>query len=191
MKYVVLVLIMLFLPSMAYASHQSTPCSISIYGDMIPVSYINETRGNQDDSFYPGDAFHYLFAFTGIPECKSFTVKPVESEGIFDVIYHNSILWNSSTEKTHPHNDYTMQPKYLTTIHYYVDKIHNCQNNNKDCKSLVLAENPSYSVLEGEKKPTGLQKLLDGLRTASTYTIRTEKTQGESRRIPIRAALSC
>jgi len=173
---ILLVIPVLFLPSVSYASHQSTSCTITIQGEIIPVLYITEPRGNPDGSFYPGDAFHYLFTFTGIPECSGFSVKPVISEGIFDVISHQSIMWTSPTEKTHTHDDYTMQPKYLTTTHYYVDKINHCRNN-PDCSSIILAENPSYSVLEDQIIPSSLQRLLDGLRTASTYSIRTEQTQ--------------
>jgi len=175
-KYFLIALILLIIPISAYATHQSTNCSITINGEILPVIYINEQRGNPDGSFYAGDSFHYLFTFTGIEECTSFTVLPIESEGIFNVIYHNSIMWDSPAEKIHSHNDYTMKPKYLTTTHYYVDKIHHCRNN-PDCQSLVLAENPSYSVQEGQTMPSGLQKLFDGLRTASTYDIRTETTQ--------------
>ncbi len=176
MKYV-LVLILLFLPSISYASHQSTQCDISIYGEILPVSYITESRGNPDGSFYPGDAFHYLFTFTGIPECNSFSVDSVISEGIFDVISHQSTMWNNGIEQTHSHDDFEMQPKYLTTTHYYVDKINHCQNNNEDCQSIVPAENPSYSVREDQLPSTSLQNLLDGLSTASTYSIRTEEIQ--------------
>jgi len=165
---------------MAYATHQSTQCDITIYAEILPVSYISEPRGNPDDSFYPGDAFHYLFTFTGIPECISFSVKPVISEGIFDVIYHNSIMWNdnhSNIEKSHTHQNLEMQLQYLITTHYYVDKINHCQSDDEDCESIVLAENPSYSVREDQVPSTSLQRLLDGLSTASTYTIRTEETQ--------------
>jgi len=99
------------------------------------------------------------------------------SEGLFDVVSHNSIMWNNNIESTHTHQDLEMQLQYLTTTHYYVDKIYNCQNDDEDCESIVLAEDSSYSVREDQTVPTSLQNLLDGLSTASTYTIRTEETQ--------------
>lgn len=159
----------LFLPDMAYASHESTPCTISINGEILPVLYDIEPRGNPDNSFYAGDSFHYLFTFEAIPECVNFTILPVESEGIFDVIYHNSITWSSPTQKTHTHNDYTMKPKYLITTHYYVDKILYTNCNTGRCQSVTIAENPSYSVREDKEISGQLKKLLDGLSTASTY----------------------
>jgi len=162
---------------MVYASHESTQCDITIYGEILPVSYISEPRGNPDDSFYPGDAFHYLFTFTAIPECISFSVKPVISEGIFDVISHQSTMWSSPTEKTHTHQDLEMQLQYLITTHYYVDKISYVDCDGYRCQEITLAENSSYSIREDQTPPSGLQRLLDGARTASTYSIRTEETQ--------------
>ena len=177
MKYIILSVLLLFIPLSAYASHESTQCDISIFGEILPVSYITETRGNPDNSFYPGDAFHYLFTFTGIEECISFSVYSVMSEGIFDVISHNSIMWNNNIENTHAHQDLEMQLQYLTTVHYYVDRINYCNSDNEDCESIVLAEDPSYSVREDQTVSTSLQSLLYWLPTASTYSIRTEETQ--------------
>jgi len=102
----------------------------------------------------------------------------VISEGVFDVISHQSTMWNNNDiESTHAHQDLEMQLQYLTTIHYYVDKINHCSSDDEDCSSIVLAEDPSYSVREDQLPSTSLQRLLDGLSTASTYTIRTEETQ--------------
>lgn len=179
MKFLVFLVLLILIPASVYATHQnqSTNCSVSINGEILPVTYISQERINPDGSFYAGDGFHYLFTFTGDEECLSFSVLPVESEGIFDVISHELFMWTSPTQKTHTHNDYTMKPKYLTTTHYYIDKIYHCKNDNENCQSLVLAENPSYSVREDHTITGQLKKLLDGLATASTYQIRTEETQ--------------
>ena len=150
MKWILLVsivtIIVLFLPIIAYASHQSTPCDITINGEILPVSYITETRGNPDDSFYPGDAFHYLFTFTAIPECISFSIQPVMSEGIFNVISHNSIMWNNNIENTHAHQDLEMQLQYLTTTHYYVDKINHCNSDDEDCECCFSRRSVIFST---------------------------------------------
>lgn len=103
----ILLLVLLFIPLTAYATHQSTQCNVSITNELIPITYITESRNNPDMSFYPGDGFHYLFKYSGTPECLSFGADPISSEGVFDVISHNS-----------QHKDYEVVPKYLTTYHF-------------------------------------------------------------------------
>jgi len=176
MRYIFVIAILLFVPGMAFGAHQNTQCSVSLSGNHLPVVYNGEKRTNPDGTFYPGDGFHYLFTFRASPECISFSVKPIISEGISDVISHQSIMWDNHKKNIHSHKDLEMQPKYLTTTHYYVDKIHHCRNNNENCQSLVLADNPSYSVREDKTPSSSLQRLLKGLSTASTYTVRTEET---------------
>lgn len=161
MKYFLIVLIILIIPAFAYATHQnsqSTNCSISMSNEIIPILFINEERINPDGSFYAGDGFHYLFTFSGIEECLSFTALPILSEGIFDVISHNSIMWSSEIEKNHSHEDYTMEAKYLTTFHYYeIVGYSATYPHNHHCKCAIhmhtdpiFSDSPIFSYREDE-----------------------------------------
>ncbi len=176
MKWVILfVIVISFFPSIAYASHQSTQCTITIQGELIPVLWNNEPRGNPDNSFYPGDAFHYLYTFAGDEECTSFTIQPILSEGIFDVMYHNSILWNNGIEKTHTHTDSEMYPKYMTTFSYHkilespfrecvaeigVPNSHKCPKSED-----VISENITFSYREDKVLTDRDQKKIKSLKT--------------------------
>ena len=79
---------------------------------------------------------------------------------------------NVNQKRTHSHNDLDVMPKYLTTTHYYIDRI-----TYPNGKAVVTkAESPSLSVKEGQES-YALAKLLKAARTASTFSIRTETTQ--------------
>ena len=176
-----LVLIPVTVTITAYGTHQSfeTQCSISIDAELVPIAYGGEARNNPDGTVYPGDGFHYLFLFQGSDTCQSFSAQQLESEGSIKVLTHYSIIGpNSFTiqKNDHSHNDFNMELKYLLTKHYYIDKLHYCQSDDEDCESIVLAENPSYSVREDQSPSTSLQRILDGLSTASTYSVRIEET---------------
>ncbi|MCE2497817.1 MAG: hypothetical protein J4F28_02260, partial [Nitrosopumilaceae archaeon] len=51
-------------PEDAWSKHQATQCIMSIRGELYPVTYLGEYRQNPDRSFYPGDAFYYLFTWS-------------------------------------------------------------------------------------------------------------------------------
>lgn len=68
----------------AEASHKKgIPCSISVSVSTTSVTYNGTARNNPDKTFYPGDAFHYIFKYSGSPTCRNFKVHPVQtSSGI-------------------------------------------------------------------------------------------------------------
>lgn len=117
----ILLIMIVSFPVVAYAAHQSnqsTSCSITAIEKIIPVKYNNQTRGNPDNSYYNGDSFHYFVKFNAIAECLSFTIQPVISNGMFDILSHNIIMWNTPIEQNHSHTDMELVPKYLTTYHF-------------------------------------------------------------------------
>ena len=81
--------------------------------------------------------------------------------------------------KIHSHNDFETVAKYLTTTHYFVDKIryYDCEKSQGRCSTTIESETPSYSVREDQDTPSNLKRLLENSRTASMYSIRTETTQ--------------
>ena len=48
-------------PDAAVADHSYSQCIIHVSGEMYPVVFRGEPRQNPDSTFYPGDAFYYLF----------------------------------------------------------------------------------------------------------------------------------
>lgn len=161
-------------------TNQSSECNISLSAYVLPVYYNAEQRGNPDNTFYPGDGFHYLFTFRGSDTCIGFTPETIKSEGAFDLISHNVIRGSDfgvNQKNNHPHDDLNMVPKYLTTKHYYVDKIIHVACGFGRCRNVIPAESPSFSIREGQTIPSQLQKLFEGSHTASTYSLRTEETQ--------------
>jgi len=164
------------------ATHQSSkPCSINVRSYLYPLTYQGENRSNPDGSVYPGDGFHYLFTFSGSDTCQAFQVLPVKSEGAFDLLSHYVIMGSSGygpkEKQHHSHDDFNLMLKYLTTTHYYIDRITYPKCDLGTCKTVTEAENPSYSVREDQKIPNQLLKLIENSRTASTYSLRVEETQ--------------
>ena len=47
--------------TIAWADHSSTSCILHVRGETHPVTYLGEPRQNPDDTYYPGDAFYYIF----------------------------------------------------------------------------------------------------------------------------------
>ncbi len=44
-----------------WADHSPTSCILHVRGETHPVTYLGEPRQNPDDTYYPGDAFYYIF----------------------------------------------------------------------------------------------------------------------------------
>ena len=176
MKYLIFVLVLLFIiPVTAYATHQSTQCNLSITSEIIPITYITENRNNPDMSFYPGDGFHYLFKFNAIPECLSFSVDSVLSEGVFDVISHKSSVWPSFSDNDHSHKDYEVVPKYLTTYHFskVLDVTQKCTVHRGGLRTCETASytlsDPVFSYREDKELSKSESEKISSLNRDSNY----------------------
>ncbi|MCE2499035.1 MAG: hypothetical protein J4F28_08665 [Nitrosopumilaceae archaeon] len=44
-----------------WADHSATSCILHVRGESHPVTYLDAPRQNPDDTYYPGDAFYYIF----------------------------------------------------------------------------------------------------------------------------------
>ena len=44
-----------------WADHSATSCILHVRGETHPVTYLGEPRQNPDGTYYPGDAFYYIF----------------------------------------------------------------------------------------------------------------------------------
>lgn len=159
----------------AYALSE-VECSIPVTPYMYSVYYNGDKRMNPDGTFYPGDGFHYLFEYSGSDTCISFSVSSIKSGGATYLSSHD-IVSNSGFSQNHSHKNYDVIPKYLTTTHYYVDKISYEECDYGRCQVVIEAEFPAYSLREDKTASGTLKRLLDGARTASTYLIRIEETQ--------------
>ena len=47
-----------------WADHSATDCVLRVSGSTHPVTYLGEPRQNPDNTYYPGDAFHYVFRWS-------------------------------------------------------------------------------------------------------------------------------
>lgn len=47
-----------------WADHSATSCIFRVGGETRPVTYLGEPRQNPDGTYYPGDAFHYVFRWS-------------------------------------------------------------------------------------------------------------------------------
>ncbi|MCE2498985.1 MAG: hypothetical protein J4F28_08400, partial [Nitrosopumilaceae archaeon] len=72
-------------PEDAWSKHQATQCVLRAHGERYPVTYLERERNNPDGSYYPGDAFYYLFwwrDYSDPGECSM--QKPIlETEGLW------------------------------------------------------------------------------------------------------------
>lgn len=80
------------------ASHTGgTKCSLSISVSPSSVRYgdTGAQRNNPDRTYYPGDAFHYIFKYSASSGCRDFRVHPLEVNGGLSSDGH--LLENSSS----------------------------------------------------------------------------------------------
>ena len=139
-------LFIILLPS--HAQTDEKPCLINVNLNLYPVHYHGHKRQNPDNTFYPGDAFHYLFAFSGSETCQNFRPHLIESQGGLRLLSHdvfpyslpsqnNSTFGNAPSQNYNDtpdnnlpgtalqqmlspqHNIVEILPKNLTTAHYY------------------------------------------------------------------------
>ena len=47
-----------------WADHSATSCIFRVGGETRPVTYLGEPRQNPDNTYYPGDAFYYVFRWS-------------------------------------------------------------------------------------------------------------------------------
>ena len=140
---------------MAYASDDK-PCSVNInVNNISPVTVMNNARSNPDGSFYPGDALHFLFKYSGSDTCTSFSLQPLV--GSKNMHLTSALVVSDGHPNTRSHGIilYEWNPKYLKTFHYYevlgydenkcyIGAGSNCQYT----PTPILAEYPKLSIRE-------------------------------------------
>ena len=85
----ILLLLLFIIPSPSHAQTDEKPCIINASFHLYPVHYNGHKRQNPDNTFYPGDAFHYLFAFSGSETCQNFRPHLIESQGGLTLLSHD------------------------------------------------------------------------------------------------------
>ncbi len=50
--------------AVVWADHSATDCIFHVSGSTYPVTYLGEPRQNPDNTYYPGDAFYYVFRWS-------------------------------------------------------------------------------------------------------------------------------
>ncbi len=165
----------MFAASMHDASYAlvEKKCSITLDRHIYPVSYDGNPRSNPDNSLYPGDAFHYVLKYSGSSTCQGFQVGSLESNGAIDVLSHH-IIDNHGSMSEHSHSDSSPVARYLTTTHYYLDRVHY----KSDGITIVRSDVPALSAREDdvEKSRKG-SKLLEASGTSKMSSLRIERTQ--------------
>lgn len=191
-----------FFANSAYAYHSeldNKPCIISVAPHYHPATMDGAPRNNPDWTFYPGDAFYFLFKFSASSTCLSLSIGALESDGAIDVLSHDIISWRNYgkswmpsvvnnqfaegdpilRKSVHNHKSHDIVLEYLKTTHY-----HQILDSNTTCKgkrgggkvcntSYTLAEKSSFSVREDEKLSYGqireLQNSYKAYGTKSTH----------------------
>lgn len=76
----------------AWADHRATQCIMVIRGELYPVTYLGEYRQNPDGTFYPGDAFYYLFTWQdrSLPDECGMRPPVLKTEGL--QLNHTGVL---------------------------------------------------------------------------------------------------
>lgn len=140
-------------------------CNISISTSILPVFYNDEKRGNPDNTFYPGDGFHYLFKFKGSDTCRGFGPQAITSQGAYNVLSHNIA-----------HDNLDMPPKYLTTFHFTEIKdvsqkctVHRGGTRTCEPPSYILADSPAFSYREDKKLGSSDAKKISFFERNSKY----------------------
>ena len=87
-----LLLLLFIIPAPSHAQTDEKPCIINASFNLYPVHYHGHKRQNPDNTFYPGDAFHYLFAFSGSETCQNFRPHLIESQGGLRLLSHDVFL---------------------------------------------------------------------------------------------------
>ena len=142
----------MLIPITVYATHQGTTCNISVNGQLFPVLYNDEARSNPDNSFYPGDGFHFLFKYRGSDTCGGFGAEPLKSGGTFTVLSHDSIT--DYKQSGHSHHDMNSMVKKLKVTSYYevLDADTKCKvfrGGLRSCTTnYTLSDNPVFSFRE-------------------------------------------
>lgn len=173
---IIIVIISLFVisTSAAYGAHdrysQNHPCSVKVNSILFPVTYLEQIRQNPDNTFYPGDGFHYLFMYSASDTCISFVAKPVISEGAFNVLSHHrmDVRYNGENLPTHSHDNLDKIPKYLKTTNYYIKTVtdvikHGSKGggNNWNEEIFTLSEKPVLSIREDQTPTKSQMKIVN------------------------------
>jgi len=117
----------------AYAEHKPTKCIIDIHGERHPITYLNETRQNPDGSYYPGDAFYYLFKWSDRSPEDECLMRDLRIETANLILNHTSRSKGPSelgpityNRITHHSNDPIVAFVDITGFHYasMVDRCH-------------------------------------------------------------------
>lgn len=130
-----LALFVLALPPAALAQEASLPCSVGADAVMVAAEYGGEPRRNPDGTFYPGDAFYYVFRFSASGTCVGLSAGPVVSHDGLYLETHETLTWQDAGRwrpgqdgarhvdvqkaRAHPHSDMSLEPRLLETVHYY------------------------------------------------------------------------
>ena len=94
----ILLLLLFVIPSSSHAQTDEKPCIINASFHLYPVHYHGHKRQNPDDTFYPGDAFHYLFVFSGSETCQNFRPHLIESQGGLTLLSHDVFPYGLSLQ---------------------------------------------------------------------------------------------
>ena len=162
--------------------NSSYPCSVDIKSYMYPIEYDSAMRSNPDGTLYPGDAFHYLFFYSGLQTCQNFHAETLLSEGEIDLLSHVQYK-----NENHPHTHLETAPKKfsITNFHKLIGYEEKRQCRGQHCsyyKSPVYSESSSFSIRWGENS-LGSQYTLDGVRWSyikDDFTASTQHTHPQS-----------
>ena len=130
-----LALFALALPPAALAQEASLPCSVWADAWTTAAEYGGSARRNPDGTFYPGDAFYYVFGFSASGTCLGLSAGPVVSHDGLHLETHEILTWqdagawrpgqdgarpvDAERARAHPHSDMSLEPRLLETVHYY------------------------------------------------------------------------
>ena len=139
-------------PSYTYAEHSATKCILDARGELYPVTYLGYERQNPDGSFYPGDAFYYVFWWRDNSEPGQCGMRPpvLETQGLW--LNHTSKMRGAINPETgtapdavhhNPrHHSFDPTVKLVESVRFFASDT----DDDKICKTMFSKPGESWSI---------------------------------------------
>ena len=145
--------LMLEPPAAAHAEHEATQCILRAAGERLPVTYLAESRNNPDGTFYPGDAFYYVFWWSDRSEPGECGMRPpvLETQGVW--VNHTAYIrgpLNPATGEA-PVAVHSQSPQHVSSdpVVRLVESVHFFASRTADdatCKTTFSKPGESWSI---------------------------------------------
>ena len=143
----ILLLLLFIIPSSSHAQTDEKPCIINASFHLYPVYYHGHKRQNPDSTFYPGDAFHYIFVFSGSETCQNFRPHLIESQGGLTLLSHDVFPYGLSSQNHSTFGNASSQ-NYNTFGNAPSQNRNDTPGNNLSGTALQQMLSPQHNIIE-------------------------------------------